>query len=174
MEYQASIYCSPEVKNQILDDSILESFWTIQFDKPKEADLMLDFMAGQIKVQGLKQSFNLDMNLGALMNEISPLDLGYIDDLFEGKSERAEMLELVRKELAINLDELIQSIADQDTIRINQCAHKLHSKLHVLRIPVSDACRFIEQNSKDYYTSLFKEKYNLLKMFCLIRLWQIS
>lgn len=174
MNYKPSIYCSSALLLKISADSINTDFWEIQSENPNVADVLFTLQNDTIHVQGMDKTFALGSSLSELLNQISPLDFSYLQELFPNEVERSEMIELVKVELSKNLDELFQAVLQENPEAINRTAHKLHSKLQVLGIPVGADCRFIEQNAAGFHTAEFQDKFFNLKMHCLIRLSQIQ
>jgi len=176
--YKPIIFCSGISKEQLSFSPEFLEFWTLRFTQTNEiinkADIVLSFKQDSILAAGLLTEFPLELNLVDIVHKISPLNLSYIEQLFETEAEQKEMIQLVRKELTLNIEELIMAMKKNDSQQIKQSAHKLSSKLLVLSIPVADELRFLEMNPRNVQSEVVQEKYFLLKMHCLIRLWQIQ
>lgn len=174
MQHKPRIYCSGITEKQLTLSPGFLQCWNLQFEQDDHADITLQFVSNEISVSGIEEKFPLDTNLSDVLDEILPLDLSYVEQLFDIKEEQVDMIQLVRKELAQNLDELQDAMIANDGKQIKYFAHKLTSKLLVLSIPAIDASRFIEAHALDAERDAVQKNYHLLKMYCLIRLWQIQ
>lgn len=149
-------------------------FWKLQFNQTTDADVQIRYTHDAMKIGGLENDFSHSYNLNEILNQISPLNLSYVEQLFDIKEEQIEMIRLVRKELAENLEELINVMTQNDAKQIKHFAHKMTTKLLVLSIPAITNCRYLEENAHDLQSDAMQKNYQLLKMYCLIRLWQIQ
>ncbi len=173
MKYKPILYCPALVVSDVRKASGNLSFWSIQSSQPEEADLVLSFTADTLCVKGVAKTFEKDYNIGNIFAQITPLDLSYIEQLFDKQDEQLAMLRLAKSELAIGLHQLTHAVTCQEPIRIKHAAHKLISKLLLLSIPAVESCHYLEEHADDFSTPIFQEHYNILKVFSLIRLHQI-
>ena len=174
MRHKPTIYCSRTIEASVLDKSAGLLFWEVQSLNPEAADVVIHYSEDCVTIEGISQLFKLKPSLKQIVSNISPLDLSYIEQLFDDKEEQQEILNLAKKELIENLDELIEAMSQRNGNQIKYFAHKLTSKLMVLSIPAIESCHFIVDHANDVNNQEVQKNFYLLKMYCLICLWHIE